>query len=106
MGVLPCIGLFDGIYQQFQVQLFEVRMSEFRASAEHAIDDLQQSAEYSDMTDEEIQQDVLKAAIVNPELYNTMRQLMIGHPYPNRLDEHAQRLRRIFMELESHGTHR
>jgi hypothetical protein len=59
--------------------------------------------QYSDMTDDQIRLDVLKAAVVNPELYNTMRQLMVNHPYPQRLDENARRLRRIFMELD-HGT--
>jgi hypothetical protein len=59
---------------------------------------------YVSMTDEEIQLDLLKAAVVNPELYNTMRQLMTNHPYPDRLDPAAKRLRKIFKELESHGT--
>ncbi len=62
-----------------------------------------EGVKYTQMTDDEVRLDVLKAAMVNPDLYNTMRQLMVDHPYPARLDEHARRLRRIFMELD-HGT--
>lgn len=58
---------------------------------------------YHDMTEDEIKLDVLKAAVMDPELYNTIRQLMVDHPYPDRLDPQAKRLRKIFMELD-HGT--
>jgi len=68
--------------------------------ADVSLADLDQDVrEYSQLSDQEVIADLLKCAIVNPQLFNTMRSLMIDHPRPSALPPDAVRLRRIFMEL-------
>jgi len=54
----------------------------------------------NELSDEEVRLDLLKCAVMNSALFNTMGDLLVNHPKPEKLDPHAARLRRIFMELD------
>jgi hypothetical protein len=48
-------------------------------------------------TAQEIELEMLKIAVVNPDLYNNLRQVFIDHKYPEKLDDMGRTLREFFI---------
>ena len=46
---------------------------------------------------EDTELELLKIAVISPDLYNNLRSVFVDHKYPNKLDEVGQQLRRFFL---------
>lgn len=49
------------------------------------------------LTDEEYELEILKMAVMNPPLYNNIRDVFVQHKYPEKLDPVGKRLREFFI---------
>lgn len=49
------------------------------------------------LSDEEYELEILKMAVMNPPLYNNIRDVFVQHKYPEKLDPVGKRLREFFI---------
>lgn len=56
---------------------------------------------FEDQTDEELEMDLLKGALTNPELYASVKGVFHNHPHPEQLDPTGRRIYEIFKKLET-----
>jgi len=54
----------------------------------------------SNLTEEQLELDLLKGAIANPDLFASVRAVFHNHPHPEQLDDTGKKLYRIFKRLE------
>jgi hypothetical protein len=53
-----------------------------------------------DLSEAGLELDVLKVAVVNPELFQSLRQVFLNHSNPDSLDDTGKKLYRIYTRLE------
>lgn len=56
---------------------------------------------YDRLTEEEIELDLLKAAITSPDLFASIKQVFHNHLHPESLDPTGRKLYEIFKRLEN-----
>jgi hypothetical protein len=56
---------------------------------------------FGDVTDEQIELDLLKGALLNPDLFASVKEVFHNHPNPDALDPTGRRIYEIFKRLES-----
>lgn len=52
-------------------------------------------------TYEEMEIEVLKLAVVEPILFNQLRDIFLGHSHPSKLDESGRLIRDVFINLRN-----